>query len=84
MHTGCSIRNCGIVFILYVFRQLWPGLSLQYSKSSNSIHFCPKNTLCYSKLCYLNLYYRMGVKIRAIARNRAILLVTSNTLGPKS
>ena len=22
MHTGCSIRDCGIVFTLYVFRQL--------------------------------------------------------------
>ena len=23
MHTGCPIRNCGLVFILCIFRQLW-------------------------------------------------------------
>ena len=29
---------------------------LTYSRSSNSVYLCPKNTWHYSKSCYLNLY----------------------------
>ena len=59
----------------------WTENSLQpvpgyiYSKSSNCVHFCPKNSSLYSKLHYLN---------RDIERNRTNFTLTSNILGPKS
>ena len=35
-----------------------------YSKSSNSVQFCPNNTSRYSKPRYLNLYYDLGQNLR--------------------
>ena len=32
MHTRCPIRNCGLVFISCIFRQLWMGISQTYQE----------------------------------------------------
>ena len=53
---------------------------LVYSKSLNSVHFCPKNTSHYLKL----RYFRVQAKNCAIERNRTNFTIKSNTFGPKS
>ena len=54
MHTGCSIRNCGLVFTLPIFRQLWYALKLsnraylQFFKNRNW-SFSGRFPMCISK-----------------------------------